>query len=135
MAKVKGKSISKSGKEFNQAEVNRQAKALAENFALIGDQLLDEIGVGVKKAGILVQGRAKKKCPVDTGLLRNSISERTQREDGDTVISEVGTNVEYAPNVEFGTSKQKAQPYLEPALKESRVDINRIVRQAMKDAL
>jgi hypothetical protein len=30
----------------------------------------------------------------------------------------VGTNVEYAVYVEFGTSKMRAQPYLRPAVKE-----------------
>jgi HK97 gp10 family phage protein len=135
MATVKGKTISKSGKEFNQAEVNRQAKALAENFAMIGDQLMDVIMTGVKKAGILVQGRAKKATPVDTGLLRNSLSERTQRVDDVTVLGQIGTNVEYAPNVEFGTSKQRAQPYLGPTLQESKTDVVRIVQKAMKEAL
>jgi HK97 gp10 family phage protein len=161
MATVKGKTISKSGKEFNQAEVNRQAKALAENFAMIGDQLMDVIMTGVKKAGILVQGRAKKKVPVDTGLLKNSISERTERVDENTVLGEVGTNVEYAHYIEFGTGKYasngkgrktpwlvelpdgtgfwthgyKPKPYLTPALYESKQDVTRIVQKAMKEAL
>lgn len=136
MAKVKGKSISKrSGVAFNQAEANRQAKALAENFAMIGDQLLDEIMVGVKTACILVQGRAKKIVHVDTGLLRNSISERVERIDEYTVIGEVGTNVEYAPDEEFGNSRREPHPYLEPALNQSKQDIVRIVQKTMKEAL
>lgn len=39
---------------------------------------------------------AKNECPVDTGRLRDSISHAT---DDDTAY--VGTNVEYAPSVEF----------------------------------
>ena len=41
---------------------------------------------------------AKKLCPVDTGRLRNSITH--QAESWDTEL--IGTNVEYAPYVEFG---------------------------------
>jgi hypothetical protein len=35
---------------------------------------------------------------------------------GDSLAAMVYTNVYYAPDVEFGTSKQRAQPYLIPAL-------------------
>ena len=54
---------------------------------------------------------AKQLCPVDTGRLRNSITH--QQYDESTEI--IGTNVEYAPYVELGTKRQKAQPYLRPA--------------------
>ena len=36
----------------------------------------------------------------------------------DDVVYVVGTNVEYAAFVEFGTSKMKAQPYLRPAARQ-----------------
>lgn len=39
---------------------------------------------------------AKEECPVDTGRLRNSISHATDEE-----YAYIGTNVEYAPAVEF----------------------------------
>ena len=54
---------------------------------------------------------AKQLCPVDTGRLRNSITH--QQQDDTTEI--IGTNVEYAPYVELGTRRQRAQPYLRPA--------------------
>lgn len=47
--------------------------------------------------GQAAEGHAKSDCPVDTGRLRNSISNKTV---GKTVY--IGTNVEYAPYVEFG---------------------------------
>ena len=63
---------------------------------------------GVHKAGLLVEGDAKNLCPVDTGQLRNSIS--TQAEDTPAgAKAQVGTNVAYAPYVEFGTG-QKGDP-------------------------
>lgn len=62
-----------------------------------------------------VEGRAKDKVPVLTSNLRRSI---THKFDGDWRWALVGTNVEYAPHVEFGTVHQEAQPYLVPALEE-----------------
>ena len=50
------------------------------------------------KAAFLVENEAKKKCPVDTGELRNSI---TSEIEGNQAV--VGSNLEYAPYVEFGT--------------------------------
>lgn len=64
---------------------------------------------------IHVEGPAKRNTPIDTGRLRNS--EATVIE-GEQVIT--GTNVEYAPFVEFGTSRQSAQPYLRPAWDEGK---------------
>lgn len=42
----------------------------------------------------------------------------------------VGTNVKYSLYVEFGTSSQKAQPYLRPALAKVKRNIGRIVSSA-----
>ena len=54
---------------------------------------------------------AKQLAPVDTGRLRNSITH--QQLDEDTEV--IGTNVEYAPYQELGTSKMAAHPFLRPA--------------------
>lgn len=67
------------------------------------------------RLGIRVQNQARKYCPVDTGRLRSSIQHVPGR-DARGVYVDVGTNVEYAPHVEFGTQRQAAQPYLRPAL-------------------
>lgn len=66
---------------------------------------------GLEKVGLVAEGYAKRLCPVDTGRLRNSITHAV--EGSEAVV--IGTNVEYAPYVELGTSRQKAQPYLRPA--------------------
>jgi len=68
----------------------------------------------LEKIGMVAEGYAQKACPVDTGLLRDSIMHYV--EEDKTVL--IGTAIEYAPFVEFGTSKQKAQPYLRPAATE-----------------
>lgn len=84
---------------------------------------------GVYKAGLLIEGDAKQICAVDTGLLRASINTKSETKDTKTVAN-VGTNVEYAPYIEFGTGQQgdtsvphntswkgmPPQPFLRPAL-------------------
>lgn len=76
-------------------------------------QLTDEaIARALEAVGLQAEGYAKLKCPVDTGRLRNSIT-HTQ---ADKLTEIIGTNVEYAAYVELGTIRQKAKPYLKPAL-------------------
>lgn len=111
---------------------------------------LDEV---LNKACILVENDAKKKCPVDKGQLRNSI---THEVEGTEDV--VGTNTEYAPYVEIGTGifssegtgrqdkwsyqdaeghwhstvGQKPQPFLNPALDENRKEIIQLFREELK---
>lgn len=80
--------------------------------------------IALEAIGLQAEGYAKKKCPVDTGNLRNSI---THVYDEDSAY--IGTNVEYAPYVEFGTSRMKAQPFLRPAA-ENHVDEYREIFEA-----
>ena len=72
-----------------------------DNFIQKLDRLSEaDFNETLNKACLLVENDAKLKCPVDTGQLRSSI---THRIEGTTGI--VGTNVEYAPYVEYGTGK------------------------------
>ncbi len=52
---------------------------------------------------------------VDTGALRNSVTHEVSAS-GRWVA--VGTNVEYAPGIELGTSRHRAWPFLRPAASE-----------------
>lgn len=71
---------------------------------------LDNLGVnsqaalekGLRQAGKKIQGGAKLLVDVDTGRLRNSITEGISYE-GNDIIEDIGTNLEYAAYVEFGT--------------------------------
>jgi HK97 gp10 family phage protein len=69
------------------------------------------------KVAIRVQTRAKRKCPVDTGRLRSSITHEAGQ-DSKGLLVRIGTNVHYAPYVEFGTIRMRPQPFLRPALDE-----------------
>lgn len=134
------------------------------------DELDEKIEIALEEIGLEAEKYAKKKCPVDTGRLRNSIShlvsgqgaktvEYTAREYTTTKSGKkskrrktvncsyqtgsasgdnsktvyIGTNVEYAPYVEFGTSKQKPQPYLKPAVTEHVDKYRRIVKSTLKE--
>ncbi|MCR5271995.1 MAG: HK97 gp10 family phage protein [Lachnospiraceae bacterium] len=62
--------------------------------------------------GLQAEGYAKENITrvgaVDTGRLRNSITHAAEGDDTEVI----GTNVEYAPYIEYGTSKMKERPYL-----------------------
>ena len=64
------------------------------------------------KIALRVERKAKQLCPVDTGRLRASL--HTWRIN--LLTAAVGTDVEYASFVEYGTKKMAPQPYLRPAL-------------------
>lgn len=97
----------------------------------------DEIMAAVKRAtekalemcGLQAEGYAKRLCPVDTGRLRSSI---THQVEGDTAY--IGTNVEYAAYVEYGTSKMRAQPYLKPAVANHNDVYKRIIKSCFQNA-
>ena len=57
-------------------------------------------------------------APVDTGRLRNSIGVTSGR-DSRGLYVDVGPTVDYAVHVEYGTSRQEAQPFVRPGLAEA----------------
>lgn len=81
----------------------------------------------LEEVGLAAEGYAKLACPVDTGRLRNSIS-HTQ----DDRAAYIGTNVEYGPYVEFGTSRQRAKPYIKPAVVDHVDEYKKIVERNLK---
>ena len=59
-----------------------------------------QTAIGLEAIGLTAEGYAKLLCPVDTGILRNSITHAVKEQDKTVVLS---TNVSYAPYVEYGT--------------------------------
>ena len=74
-----------------------------------------EVAKDLQRRALQVERAAIRGCPVDTGRLRSSITNEVGQ-DGEGLVAVIGTNVEYAPYVELGTSKMAAQPFLLPAL-------------------
>jgi hypothetical protein len=65
----------------------------------------------IERSAINIEREAKNLCPVDFGILRSSIEKTVDASDAGRILSaEVGTNVEYAPFVEFGTGSGVSVP-------------------------
>lgn len=109
------------------------------------------------RIGQQAEGYAKDLCPVDSGLLRNSITYALPGEpaaigsyasddgsasgtysgsapDEGVVGVHIGTNVDYAADVELGTSRQAAQPFLRPAASDHAGTYRRIWEDELKNA-
>ena len=71
-----------------------------DNTEQVVDGIKSAIGAALEEIGLLAENYAAKKCPFDTGNLRGSITHEVDTA-GNAVY--IGTNVEYAPYVEFGT--------------------------------
>lgn len=97
------------------------------------DEVVEALGTAMARAleaiGIQAEGYAKDLCPVDTGRLRNSI---THAVEADEKAAYIGTNVEYAPYVELGTSKHKEQPFLRPAAQDHGDEYRSILESELK---
>lgn len=120
-----------------------------DNFYLKLDNIEKVLNVGevLEEACLLVENTAKQYCPVDTGQLRNSITHQVFGN-----VGYIGTNIQYAPYVEFGTGAyakfqngrstpwcykdvngewhwtkgQAPQPFLENALRDNKEMIARL---------
>lgn len=82
----------------------------------------------------IVNGEAKNIVPVDSGNLRNSIHGSVEKGKTTEITGKVATSTEYAPYVEFGTSKMGAQPFLWPALRKSQKRIQQLFAAAVLSA-
>lgn len=94
-------------------ELNSTLKALAAKAT--GQNLAAALRAGA----LVIETPAKAKAPVLTGNLRRSIHTEVST-GGEKAEARVGTNVEYATVVEFGTSNRPPKPYLRPAYDENR---------------
>lgn len=75
---------------------------LKDNAQEVLAAMREQVLLGLEAIGQEAEGYAKDECPVDTGRLRNSIAHAV---DGDENKVYIGTNVEYAPYVEYGEYK------------------------------
>ena len=76
--------------------------------------ILRKGGILETASGFNVEAKAKEIVPVDTSATKNSIWP-----DFDNLRNlevRIGPTTDYAPFVEFGTSRQRAQPFMIPAI-------------------
>lgn len=114
----------------------------------------------MQRIGSLMQDYAQDRVPVRTGHLKASIA-HDEGVEGLTYYARVGSNVEYAPYVEFGTGDtgeaspggrwygdhpsgasytagwpgMRAQPYLRPAVYDHEAVYRGLVEDAIREAL
>lgn len=106
---------------------------MANGEKKIIEQIRAKIPDALTVVGDFVTDEAKVRCPVLTGNLRGSInpalfSDIATKEMG----VRIGTPIEYAPYVEYGTSKQSAQPFLRPAVLDNLDRIDKLFAKALR---
>lgn len=134
---------------------------ITDNIPEIIDSAREATARALEAVGLQAEGYAKAKCTVDTGLLRNSITHAVGGENishdykankpdksgeiksgsvngtvgssGDNTVY-IGTNVEYAPYVEYGTSMMAPRPYLAPAAENHAEEYKAIFEEYLKNA-
>ena len=110
--------------------------------------------MALEALGAKCSGYAAMKAPTDTGRLKNSITWATSGNEGrvytyndekgnqftdkvgvgaedDAVY--IGTNVEYAPYQELGTSKTAPHPFLKPAAQDHSEEYRKIVMHFLQE--
>ena len=136
--------------ESNIAEVK-----ITDNSDEILSRMDTAMEVALEKIGLVAEGYAKRLCTVKTGRLINSITHATAsypgvgtyRDNAGNVFDDatadgtpeknavyIGTNVEYAPYVELGTTRTKAKPYLKPAVVNHAEKYKKIFKDSMENA-
>jgi HK97 gp10 family phage protein len=101
----------------------------------IAAELRPQVDEAIATAAVIVRDYAKARVPVETGRLHDAIHvERTGSGDYAVVAGDRKTNVFYGHIVEHGGVHHAAQPFLVPALEDSRKEILKLVAESL-DAL
>lgn len=125
---------------------NIEIKITEDNTAAILAATDEAIFNALEMIGNVAADYAAGLAPVDTGNLRNSITSEVDMSDKSVVV---GTNVEYAPSVEFGHHQQvgryvpaigkrlvrefvPAKPFLAPAIEEHLDEYKSILESELK---
>ncbi len=107
--------------DFSSGNFEKKINNIIKHSEDIAEQVVSEVGS-------LIKTNARHYVPVDTGDLKASI---------DLVIESsteaiVGSALDYAPHVEFGTLNQSAQPYLYPAKNDAEAAADRIMKRVVR---
>jgi HK97 gp10 family phage protein len=76
-----------------------------------------------------VRAEASRQAPARTGYLCSTIFARTREWQ-----AEIGAEAAYAANVEFGTSRAQAKPFLQPAAEANLPQLEHLVAEALERA-
>ena len=137
-------------------------KVKVNNADEVLKELEERIPKALEAIGMQCENYAKMNCPVDTGLLQNLITHALSGQPVQMIYSGdqqgksgnnpktgaysgnapddpedkravyVGTNVEYAPYVEYGTQKTDARPFLQPAVEDHADEYKQLAQKALE---
>lgn len=116
---------------FDLSYTGGKSMEIKDNSNEVLQELNLKVAMTLKILGQKAEGYAKHRCPVDTGRLRNSIS---NAHDKDTMY--VGTNVEYAPEVEFNDSarhKIGGAHFLRNSISEHKDEYEAIIKKILSN--
>ena len=109
-------------------------KILENNKKQVQNITDDAVNRALMFVGLQAENYARNNAPVDTSRLRNSITSMPL-EDENAVL--IGTNVEYAPYQELGTSKMNAcnggRGFLRPAISDHKSEYMQIVKDVLQN--
>lgn len=94
----------------------------------LGGDLERAVGRDFETFAGRVENRAKANAPVDTGELRASIQHDVSGANGT-----IEATAEHAPYVEFGTSRQRAQPFFYPAVDREMANLERDINRTLDE--
>jgi|SRR5699024_334616 len=105
-------------------------KELSQKITQYAKEKPKEIKKEVAKTSESISNQAKSLAPVDTGNLKNSINVSYLN---NGLTGHIGTNVHYAPHVEFGTVYMGAQPFLFPSHEQEMPKFISSMKELLKD--
>lgn len=126
-----------------------------DNSKKVKQEIKNTSRVGMQSALLMVEASAKSRAPVDSGELRDKIDNEIKGS-GNEIIGQVGSPLDYAPYIEFGTGEfaengmgrkggwsfkdeegnwvhtkgQKPQPFLRQAFRANKNNIVKILGEA-----
>lgn len=116
---------------------------------LSAGKIQDAVYVALREATDIIAADAKRRCPVETGALRDSITPRTFKDDKTGINGYVyceypkterkpsfkgQKQLYYAMAVEYGNRHAIAQPFLKPALRANKKRALALVLSALGEA-
>lgn len=91
--------------EFDFSSVNRMGRTYADGARIV----MQEARKGITNAVVAIEQDAKRIVPTDTHYLQKSLSHEVETH-GNDITGRAGSNVVYAPVVEFGRSAGAPMP-------------------------
>jgi HK97 gp10 family phage protein len=110
------------------------ADQVIKNLSKYAKAMVSEIVAGCEAVQANVIANAHERVPFVTGNLHDSILPGGITITDDNIEAVVVANANYASFVEFGTSRQRSQPYLGPALLENQKTFVKAMGAAVKRA-